>query len=195
MPFCPVHFVFDLSDTEPINPAVDRVPEAVSNPFPAKGQPPAHALLNLNKACATLGIETGCSDLATNNAGSIRPHNRKGWDFFLQLNLKHTEAQKLGTMAHELAHVLCGHLGETERGFWPDRHGLKLAAREFEAECVAYLVTDRLNLDIGSVGYLAGFLQDDQELPNYSLDAVLKAAGKIEDMIHGRYTPKKPKQE
>lgn len=60
-----------------------------------------------------------------------------------------------------------------------------------EAEAVAYLVTDRLNLDIGSVAYLAGYLTEKEPVPNYSLDAVLKAAGKIEEMLHGRFRLKK----
>ena len=65
--------------------------------------------------------------------------------------------------------------------------------REFEAEAVAYFVTDRMNLDIVSVSYLAGYL-DHEWLPNYSLDAVLKAVGKIEEMLAGRFRAKKPKK-
>lgn len=191
MPFCPVHFVFDLSDTEPRDPAHSRVPEIVSNPFPAKGEPPEQALRNLEKACAKIGIEFGSRDLATGAAGSVRWQNRPGFDFFLQVNAKFTDAQKVGTIAHELGHVFCGHLGGTERGFWPDRVRLGRSTEEFEAEFVAYLVTDRLNLDIGSAGYLAGYLDDTKALPDYSLDAVLTAAGKIEDMIRGTFRPKK----
>jgi hypothetical protein len=63
---------------------------------------------------------------------------------------------------------------------------------EFEAEAVAYLVTDRLNLDIGSVQYLAGYLSDDKPLPNYSLDAVLSAVGKVEAIFQGKFRPRKP---
>src|SRR5438477_7508026 len=37
----PVAFVFELSDTEPVDPAVDLIPEIVKNPFPAKGNPPS----------------------------------------------------------------------------------------------------------------------------------------------------------
>ena len=192
MPFCPVHFVFDLSDTEPRNPDRNRVPEAVSNPFPAKGQPPSYALSNLEKACRQLGIEQGWRDLGTNLAGSVQRHTNPKWDFYIQLNQKLSDAQNLGTLAHELAHVFCGHLGATKRGFWPARRP-ELKTREFEAEFVAYLVTDRLNLDIGSVSYLAGYLQDDQVLPEYSLDTVLIAAGKIEDMIRGTFRAKKTK--
>lgn len=116
------------------------------------------------------------------------------YEFHIALNSKHTPAQQLGTLAHELAHIFCGHLGETEDGFWPHRPYETKPVQEFEAEAVAYLVTDRLNLDIGSVRYLAGYLDDGQALPNYSLDAVLTATGKIETMVAGRFKPKrKPK--
>jgi hypothetical protein len=40
------------------------------------------------------------------------------------------------------------------------------------------------------VSYLSGYLKEDQPLPNYSLDAVLKAAGKVEGMATGRFRPK-----
>ena len=88
-------------------------------------------------------------------------------------------------------HVFCGHLGETEIGFWPSRGQIPLQTREFEAESVAYLVTDRMNLDIGSEVYLSGYLTDDGPLPDYSLEAVLKAAGKIEEMASGRFRLRK----
>ena len=43
--------------------------------------------------------------------------------------------------------------------------------------------------------YLAGYLNDGQALPNYSLDAVLKAGGEIEKMVAGNFRPKrKPTQ-
>jgi hypothetical protein len=186
----PVGFVFDLSDTEPCNPTIDLVPEIVSNPFPAKGKPPAKALRHLTETCRKIGIELDWRDLATQQAGSVRRHSNRAWDFFLQLNSKHSDAQALGTLAHELAHVFCGHLGETKLGFWLDRRGLDLKTREFEAEAVAWLVTERLNLDIGSVRYLASYLDADKPLPDYSLDAVLKSAGKLEEMVRGTFRPK-----
>ena len=47
-------------------------------------------------------------------------------------------------------------------------------AREFEAEAVAYLVTERLDLDLGSVEYLSVYLTDEKNIPEYSLYALLK---------------------
>jgi hypothetical protein len=67
--------------------------------------------------------------------------------------------------------------------------------REFEAEAVAYLVTDRMALDIGAFEYLAGYLSEDRRLPDYSLEAVLKAAGKVEEMAAGRFRLKRKKRE
>lgn len=187
----PVAFVFDLSDTEPIDPKHDRIPKDVKNPFPTKGDPPQSAMANLRKACEKLGIKVECRDFATGLAGEVMRAERAGYQFHVILNSKHTPTQQLGTLVHELAHVFCGHLGKTEAGFWHDRRNAEVPVRELEAEAVAYLVTERLHLDIGSVKYLAGYLKDDSQLPNYSLDAVLKAAGKIEEMIAGRFRLKK----
>jgi uncharacterized protein DUF955 len=192
-PFGPVAFVFELSDTEPINPAVDLVPEIVTNPFPAKGQPPIGALENLISACLEVGIEVERRDRGTVLAGSVQRLTYRTPPFHLLLNLKHSEAQQLGTLAHELAHVFCGHLGDSEDGFWPDRRYATKVMREFEAETVAYLVTDRFNLDIGSVQYLAGYLSDDKPLPSYSLDTLLKASGKIEEMMRGTFRVRRAK--
>jgi hypothetical protein len=190
----PVAFVFDVSDTKPIDPLRDRVPEIITNPFPAKGQVPAGAFQKIMVACVALGILVRAADLATELAGFVQLTEKETTPFCVMLNSKHNEAQRLGTLAHELAHVFCGHLGELPVGFWADRRNTTTIVREFEAEAVAYFVTDRLNLDIGSVQYLAGYLSSENPLPNYSLDAVLKAAGKIEDMLHGRFRIKKARQ-
>ena len=191
-PFGPVAFVFELSDTEPINPAVDLVPEIVTNPFPAKGQPSIGALENLISACLEVGIEVERRDRGTVLAGSVQRLTYRTPPFHLVLNSKHSEAQQLGTLAHELAHVFCGHLGALEGGFWPDRRYTNKVTREFEAEAVAHLVTDRLNLDIGSVQYLAGYLVGGKPLPNHSLDTVLKAVNKIEEMLRGTFRVRRP---
>ena len=187
----PVAFVFDLSDTVAIDLFGPEFPEAVLNPFPARGQPPAAALPNLGAACKRIGIEISERDYATGQAGCVRRLSSPGCDFQICLNLKHNPAQQLGTLAHELGHVFCGHLGETELGFWSERRPLEKKVEEFEAEVVAYLVTDRMGLDVDSATYLSGYLKDDQPLPNYSLDAVLKATGKVEEMAAGRFRPKK----
>jgi hypothetical protein len=181
----PVAFVFDLCDTQAINPKRDLIPAIVTNPFPTKGQPPAGALQNLVVACLQIGIVVQEQHLAIHHAGRAT----RFWNgtFGITLNSKHTEAQRVGTVAHELAHIFCGHLGAVKGRFWLDNSNAPEDVREFEAEAVAYLVTDRLNLDIGSVEYLAGYLSGDKPLPDSSLDTVLKAVGKIEEMLRGTF--------
>ena len=186
----PVAFVYDLSDTEPIDPAFDSVPESVKNPFPSKGQPPPGALARLMGACIKIGIEIALRDFGTQLAGRVQRIKKNTADFHIALNSKHTSAQQLGTLAHELAHIFCGHCGITKHGFWPDRSDTNHAVQEFEAETVAYFVTDRMNLDIGSDAYLSSYVRADSPLPNYSLDNVLKAVGVIEVMLAGHFRPK-----
>jgi IrrE N-terminal-like domain len=114
----PVAFVFDLCDTKPINPKRDLIPETITNPFAASGQPPRGALKRLIVACLKIGIVVQEQDLATYHAGSAIQFS--GGTFGVSLNSKHTEAQHIGTLAHELGHVFCGHLGAVKEGFWPD---------------------------------------------------------------------------
>ena len=66
----PVAFVFDLSDTKPINPNRDLIPETITNPFRASGKPPPGALKKLIVACLKVGIVVQQQDLATHHAGS-----------------------------------------------------------------------------------------------------------------------------
>jgi len=71
------------------------------------------------------------------------------------VNEKLNIAGRFATLAHELGHIYCGHLGAHPEGFWPDRSGkLNLAQREMEAEAVAFLVCKRLSLETRSAEYL-----------------------------------------
>lgn len=186
----PVTFVFDLSDTEPIHPGDDRVPIAAANPFSTDGKPPFGTFEKMTKCCLELSVEVVEQDYGTGLAGQVIRNTSRKPPYRILLNSKHTEAQRFGTLAHELAHVLCGHLGEDKVNKIPGRTNLTHSIEEFEAEAVAYLVTDRLGLDIGSVSYLSGYLNSKQDVPEFSLDMVLKVAGRIELLMMGGRRPK-----
>jgi hypothetical protein len=186
----PVAFVFDLSDTEPIHPGDDRVPMAAANPFATNGEPPRGTFERMTECCLKLAVEVAEQELGTGLAGKVIREPKRQPPYRVLLNSKHTEAQKLGTLAHELAHVLCGHLGEDKANSIPGRTDLTQSIEEFEAEAVAFLVTDRLGLDIGSVSYLAGYLSAQHPIPAYSLDMVLKVAGRIELLMMSGKRPK-----
>ena len=184
----PVSFVFDLRDTEDIDPKNSRVPDLAVDPFPVKGSASNQQLENLRKCCFKAGIQVEERDLGSNVAGAVRLVDDRMRDFHIVLNSKHSVAQRFGTLAHELAHVLCGHLGAGTKKLWPDRAKLNLSTnqKEFEAEMVAYLFTTRCNIEVGSVGYLAGYFDGTTPMtPLYSLDTVLKADLKLEQMAAG----------
>ena len=62
----------------------------------------------------------------------------------MKVNDRLTPPETLVTVAHELGHIFCGHLGacgrDEDTAGWPDRRGLSEATREMEAEAVAWLV-------------------------------------------------------
>jgi hypothetical protein len=114
----PVAFVFDLSDTEPMDKSLSSsVPAFVENPFPAKGQPPPTALENVKKLCLSMGIVIEEKDYGTEMAGRVQRVSASHYDFHLTVNSKHTAAQRLATISHELGQVFCGHLGASENGW------------------------------------------------------------------------------
>jgi hypothetical protein len=102
-----------------------------------------------------------------------------------------SQEESYATIAHELAHPYCGHLGTPNAIWWPDRHGLDKKTEEFEAESVAYLVCGRLGVESPSAKYLAGYFGSNAEVPNISIDLVIKSAGLIEKMGQGKMKPRK----
>ena len=102
--------------------------------------------------------------------------------FEITLNAAHTEAARFVTLAHELAHIYCGHLGGHPKKRWPDRSGLPLDSREFEAESAAYIVALRRRIASGSDRYLSEYLKMHDEVPPISVELVIRASDRIEKM-------------
>jgi antirestriction protein ArdC len=113
----------------------------------------------------------------------------------LELDEGATEGSRYASLAHELAHLYCGHLGTPSDRWWPDRRGLSHAVRELEAESVAYMVCTRLGIDNPSEQYLAGYIKDQEHIPPISLECVMKTAGLIEKMGKEILKPRKEKME
>ncbi|WP_425456378.1 ImmA/IrrE family metallo-endopeptidase [Desulfobotulus mexicanus] len=96
------------------------------------------------------------------------------------INRNHTREEKFATLAHELGHLYCGHLGSPSDNWWPDRNLKSKEVSEFEAESVAWLVCERMGIKNPSAQYLSGYLDKDNKIPDVSLEAVLRAAGMVE---------------
>jgi len=178
-PMGPVMFVFDVSDTEPLDGAPPLPPE-VESPFDVTAGRINYELVDTIENAKRDGIRILEKKLGSQRAGSIRfagneniaplkfPAGRDeqgnpkfvqvkvGFDLLINQDLP-PEARYV-TVAHELAHLYCGHLGTPDKKWWPDRRGLDKRVAEFEAESAAYLVCTRLGLKNPSEAYLFNYL-------------------------------------
>lgn len=190
-PFSPVRFVFELGDTEGDAP----FPEELLHPFKVDGHVSSVCLNRLLENLARDGIGYYETSRGTHSAGSIRKlvpsqsillgknNKRIRVNYCLEVNSAHSNAEKLATIVHELGHLYCGHLGVQKGDWWEERLNVSLNSREFEAESVAWLVCERMGLDNPSAAYLHEYLEAGREIPPISLEAILKAAGKVEQML------------
>ena len=183
----PVDFVFDVSDTEGT-----PLPPRIENSFAIREGNIGKALCFTEENCKRDGIYIYKSNLGSTGAGSIRTARTDRVQVFrknsipvlfeLEVSERRSPEQRYATIAHELGHLYCGHLGTKNPLWWPDRRGLTHSIVEFEAESVSYLVCKRFGLKTASEEYLAGYVRSQTEVPPISLECVMKAAGLIEKM-------------
>ena len=197
VPFGPVAFVYDVTDVDGVD-----LPPDILDPFPVVGYLPESVWRYMLDNLSSLSIALLHVPLPRTHAGSARHAGPRDaglaaqQDMFgsarktpevryvVEVNRDHSREQQYTTLAHELAHILCGHLGKLhEKDAWPDRSGLPKAVVELEAESVAYLVCKRAGLESRSEVYLADYFHDAARgLREFSLDTVLQVAGKIESI-------------
>jgi len=209
-PMGPVMFVFDVADTEP-GPCARQLPPAVEKPFEVRkgrtGTPGTQPRLTIENAKRD-GVCITERSQGSQSAGSIQScapgrfvdvlaklkpletYEKVPLRYELLLNANYSVESRYSTLVHELAHLYCGHLGSPNDKWWPVRLGLPLAAKEFEAESVCYLVCSRLGIDNPSAQYLSGYVEQNEDTPPISLDLIMKAAGLIEQMGRERMKPR-----
>jgi hypothetical protein len=172
----PVRFVYDLTDTAPAE---------LLDPFHAEGQVPEFVWKTVLKNCRREGFTVVEKELPATQAGFVRgsidEHSEPPY-FDITLNANNTEPARFVTLAHELAHVYCGHLGGHPWKLWPDRSDLTLDTREFEAESAAYIVTKRRGIESGSERHLSEYLDTHPEVTRVDVELVIKVADRIEKM-------------
>jgi hypothetical protein len=194
-PFGPVRFVFEMGDTEG-----KPLPAQHQSPLFAQGQLSEKQFQNTVKAAENFAIEVVETDqygglLAGTAAGlGVYPESltgKKERSFRVKLNAKHDLPTRYATLAHELGHIYCGHLGRDSKGRWPDRRDLILnetaKAMELEAEAVAWLVCQRNGIITRSNEYLNSLISE-AGLRAVSLYAIYEAANRVES----RTIPKNP---
>jgi len=205
----PIMMVYDISDTEPDErlPLVS-LPDDLIFPFEATSGKIGNELNRLVENCRRDLIHVSFEHFGSMQGGSIQRINsitdevRENWHevtepmYLIKLSNNASRESQFVSLLHELAHLYCGHLGTPDESWWPDRLGLALSVKEFEAESVAYIVCNRAGIKNPSEQYLSGYLEENNTIPDISFDHVMKAAFLIENMIQ-KYLPprlaKKPK--
>lgn len=107
--------------------------------------------------------------------------------YAISLNQRLRPLEQFVTLLHELGHLFCGHLGafsadnaDADEYGWPDRSTLPHAAREIEAELVAWHICDRENLVVGAPLYLKGFMEKHiEDVAQVDLDRVVRAIARV----------------
>jgi hypothetical protein len=107
--------------------------------------------------------------------------------YLILLENEQTLEEKYSSLAHELGHIFCGHLGIDEKAWWQDRRGTGQVIAEIEAGSVAFLVCTRKGLFTSAEKYLAEYARQDCEMPVFGLNAVLNSIHYIEEMGKSRW--------
>lgn len=97
----------------------------------------------------------------------------------VRVNANHDLPTRFATLAHELGHIYCGHLGGELKGRWPDRSALSYEIRELEAEAVAWLVCQRTGVVSRADAYLASLVTEER-IGQVSIFTIFEAANRVE---------------
>ncbi len=205
VPFGPVDFLFEISDTYPLNSTLfsrteNDILEEIAAPYETKNDVSDRQLYHLIERLSIHGIAidlafiAGASysariELLKSNSHTITiPIGRKyevKWkaDYLLSVNKNAQNGEKFASICHELGHLFCSHLNAPRNWKkWEVRH-IPYSAKEFEAESVSWLICELLGIDNPSERYLSNYLSSNGEIPSeVSIERILSATKIIEDI-------------
>lgn len=205
--FGPVMFMYDLSQTEP-DASAPPLPLHVEAPFAMPPIVGVERAVTLTIANAQRdGVRVTPVPAGSALAGCIRT-SRGSWQdvlvrrrppvverhavkYDVEVNDGLSPTEVYATLAHELGHLYCGHLGTPNPKWWPDRCRVSERTKEFEAEAVGYIACKRLDPDAQLPPHLAGHLESPDVPEDMSLEAVVRAAGAVVDMAVKHLPPRK----
>ncbi|WP_371100881.1 RNA-directed DNA polymerase [Streptomyces sp. PU_AKi4] len=208
----PYMLVYDVGDTEAL-PGALPLPKEITAPMSVSSRAGEKEVLEVwhhtEANLAPLGIRltlvdhgasSGGRTYRSRSGGSVkRPGSRRGDPpetyptlFEIEVNRNLSLLDRYATLAHELGHLFCGHLGADPGETWPDRYSRPFsneeakeihARNEVEAESIAYMVLKRLDPDVRMGDYITGHLGPDQQVPEtVALNLTFRAAGLIIEM-------------
>jgi hypothetical protein len=193
-PMAPILFVFDIRDTEG-----PPVPSSRLQTRRTRSQQFGKIYTNTRHNCAVHGIAVfekslvhGTVDTTSRITPALRKQYRdltmqKDTSYLILIDEDQSPENKYSTLIHELGHIFCGHLGIDRHAWWPERPVLNINVEEIEADAAAYLTCNRLGLQTSSSKHLANYIEQNHELPVFSLNAVLQSVGYLEEMGKSRW--------
>jgi hypothetical protein len=207
VPFGPVTFCFDVSQTEETEHS-RKLPAGLLNPYAMPDVPAAREALSwLTSNARHDGVRVTHARHGLRSAGCIRhahegvaqsidardrrvPTAQVAVRYDVLLNEAYSETERLSTLAHELGHLFCGHLGASTTDWWPNRRQSEHAVSEFEAESVARLVFRRIAPGVNLPPHLDQYFSEQDPIPTDGWEHVVAAADRVIDMARGR-SPRK----
>lgn len=200
IPFGPVDYLFDIDDTT----IVDQYSflEDVESPFKTKGKISYEVFKTLLNNLKFIGIhfETVVFGSQQNaeirysqslpivsykikkKVGSTSKVINLPQYYQISVNSRNSDTDNFAAITHELGHFFCNHMRPPETNWWNVRM-LDYNIEEFEAETVSWLLCERLGVDNPSEKYLSGYLNNEESIPDVSVEMILKAVNQIEMML------------
>lgn len=200
VPFHPVDFLFDITDTKPIdnlkkaddNAIIERIIERYMDDYKRVD---GFYMDNLEVNMAKQGIYYKRISAGSELYAEIRndhseklyvqvykdvvlPHHNY---FTISVNYSLSRTEILSRIFHELAHLYCHHFTCS----WWEGRSCSTTEKEFEAETVSFLVCQRLGIKSHSVEYLADYFAKNNLIPEISAELVFQAVDIIQDMASG----------
>ncbi len=185
-PMSPVAIVYDLEDTDG-----KKIPKYFDEAYKVSGEMAEAKWDNTLKYC----IEVDNFKIIYNEKSFLNcacVSRRWGDQYIIEINKSFEDVRlKYSLLAHEIAHVYCGHLGADEKDpkkrRWDNSAHLTRDQREVEAETVAYLVCSRCGIETKAIEYVAGYLKNPEEdLSRISVKVILDVARDIENISKDR---------
>lgn len=199
VPHGPVMFLYDIAQTEG-SPGARPLPPHLLDPYAMRDVQDADFALSwliMNAKQDGVRITTGSTghDLAgriRSSAGkqvmTVTSRDGQVMDarvpvrYECMLNSGQSVTERLATLAHELGHLYCGHLGSAPGSWWPDRSHPSLEQREFEAETTAQLVFRRIAPEAELPDHLAQYYPPGVTPPEADWTVITGAASRVIDM-------------
>ena len=163
------------------------MPMAISA-FAATGVIDQFALATFARLTSKKKIAWNSVDAGDRNAGSIslvaRPAKPGDASTYrMTVNQNHDPNVQFATLAHELAHLFLGHLGQDKYLGIPMRPTQTHKQRELEAESTAYIVCARNGVANQSASYLTNYVAQDTTTERLDMYQIMRAAGQIETLL------------